>query len=117
MVIQTFVQRIFAQSIQNFIEVLMEESQSISMQLYLEVLAHIHRETALLVADIHEFDINVISPLLGAPALTTILDRSIEDLFVPYVDENRYVNADEEWMRSGFKTEIAAFIEARVKKF
>ena len=114
-VIQVFVQRIFAQSIQNFIEVLMQESQAISMQLYLEVLSHVHKETANLVADIHGFDINVICPLLGAPALASILDRSIEDLFVPYVDESRYVTTDEDWMRAGFKAEMAQFLEAWVR--
>lgn len=113
-VIQVFVQRIFAQSIQNFIEVLMQEALEISPQIYLEILTHAHNETYELVVDMHHFDEVVISPLVGARALTVILDRSFEDLFVPYIDEERYITAESKWLVESFKIEMNSFSEALV---
>ncbi|KAJ3356337.1 Exocyst complex component 5 [Kappamyces sp. JEL0680] len=111
-VIQVFVQRIFAQSVQNFLETLMQEALEKSAQVYLEILTQSHRETAILVSDMHSFDENVIAPLLGSQALTLILDRSLEDLYVPYVSEERYFQAEFAWLKENFELYLSKFLEA-----
>nr|KAJ3421823.1 Calcium-binding protein 39 [Polyrhizophydium stewartii] len=93
-VIQVFVQRIFAQSIQNYLEVLVERAKSESPRAYLQTLALSHAATGKLVANIHRFDEKVISAALGAPALTSLLNRCFEDLFVPYIENGRYINLE-----------------------
>ncbi|KAL2914341.1 Exocyst complex component 5 [Polyrhizophydium stewartii] len=97
-VIQVFVQRIFAQSIQNYLEVLVERAKSESPRAYLQTLALSHAATGKLVANIHRFDEKVISAALGAPALTSLLNRCFEDLFVPYIENGRYINLELEWL-------------------
>jgi hypothetical protein len=116
LVIQVFVQRIFAQSVQIFLEVLMQEALEKSAQVYLEVLTQSHRETAELVSDVHNFDEKSIASLLGTQALSSILDRSLEDLYVPYVDGQRYVNAEMAWLKENFEIELSKFTQALVCK-
>jgi exocyst complex component 5 len=98
--------------IQNFLEALMEDAQIISKEMYLEVLAESHKETSSLVTELHKFDDTIISPLIGSSVLSSILDRSFEDLYVPYVDDGRYQSAEQAWLQEIFVVELAPFHEA-----
>ncbi|KAJ3272112.1 Exocyst complex component 5 [Terramyces sp. JEL0728] len=113
-VIQVFVQRIFAQSIQNFLEVLMQEASFKSSQIYLEVLTRSHKETSDLVADLHLFDENYILPLTGSLALANILDRSFEDLYIPYVNDEKYMKTEKSWLNESFSIAMEDF-EAKLE--
>ncbi|KAI8919589.1 exocyst complex component Sec10-domain-containing protein [Entophlyctis helioformis] len=97
-VMQVFVQRIFAQSIQNFLERLLERARSDSLLLYLQTLALSHAATAHLVADIHRFDEKTIASMLGAPVLSGLVNRCFDDLFVPYLDNSRYIELEQQWL-------------------
>lgn len=108
-VMQNFLQRIFAQSIQNFLEVVLKHAAKLSKEEYLESLAICHSETASLVADLHDFDEYVVAKSFGIPSLTILINRSFEDLFVPYIDSNRYILAEKDWMVSKFGEHLAAF--------
>ncbi|KAJ3321523.1 Exocyst complex component 5 [Boothiomyces sp. JEL0866] len=108
-VMQVFVQRIFAQSIQNFLEVLMQEASFKSSQIYLEVLTKSHKETSELVTDLHLFDETYILPLTGSLALVSILDRSFEDLYVPYINDEKYMKIEKAWLGESFSLALEPF--------
>ncbi|KAJ3382348.1 Exocyst complex component 5 [Lobulomyces angularis] len=93
-VLIVFVQRIFAQSVQTMIENLLLQAEKHSPITYLQVLASTHKATQNLILDLHHFDEEVIAFQVGAPVLTQILDRSFEDLFVPYLDGDKYINLE-----------------------
>eukprot|EP00842_Homolaphlyctis_polyrhiza_P005298 jgi/Hompol1/576/HPOL_004168-RA len=108
-VMQVFVQRIFAQStltnklwydnqIQNFIEGLMQRAEEHSNLAFVQVLAQTHSSTARLVANIHRFDETVIAAALGSLALTSMVNRCFDDLFVPYLENDRYVKLETAWL-------------------
>ncbi|KAI8893209.1 exocyst complex component Sec10-like protein [Globomyces pollinis-pini] len=111
-VIQVFVQRIFAQSIQNFLETILEDSQRKSSEIYLELIVLTHKETSALVSDMHRFDEDVIALLIGNRALTSILNRSFEDLYVPYLQDQKYVIAETAWLTEKLEMELHTFLEA-----
>ncbi|KAJ3313826.1 Exocyst complex component 5 [Boothiomyces sp. JEL0838] len=108
-VIQVFVQRIFAQSIQNFLEVLMQEASFKSSQIYLEVLTKSHKETSDLVSDLRNFDETYILPLTGTLALGSILDRSFEDLYIPYINDEKYMKIEKSWLVETFNAAMESF--------
>ena len=83
-------------------------------EVHLKVLAESHKETASLVANLHQFDDTVIASLIGNSVLGAILDRSFEDLFVPYVDDERYQIFEQEWLVYVFESETRQFSEACV---
>jgi hypothetical protein len=97
LVIQQFIQRIFAQSIHNILEVLLrtvEEGDTTAV--YLQVLASTHRETERLVKELSEFDEREIAPRCddAAPVLNIILERALDDLFVSYLEGDRYFDLE-----------------------
>ncbi|KAJ8330382.1 hypothetical protein BDV3_003129 [Batrachochytrium dendrobatidis] len=107
-VIQVFVQRIFAQSIQNYLEGLLERARNDSPVSFLQALAHSHAATAKLVTDLHRFDEKVISKALGSPALSSLLNRSFEDLFVPYLENSRYIDMELTWLSEKLQNNLGA---------
>jgi hypothetical protein len=77
-----------------------------SKEIFLNVLAESHRQTSILVDELHLFDEEVIHPLTGTYALLNILDRSLEDLFVPYIDNSAYLDTEKDWLIARLKMEI-----------
>ncbi|KAJ3045432.1 Exocyst complex component 5 [Rhizophlyctis rosea] len=112
-VMQQFVQRIFAQLVQTRIETTLSNAQShyTSSLPYLRKLAACYAATAELVADLHKLDEKLVASNLGAPALTGILNRSFEDLFVPYVEGDRYIEVEQENMVERFRSCLRVFHE------
>ena len=98
--------------IQIFLETLMQQALEKSAQVYLEILKKSHAETRTLVSDMHNFDEKTIAPLLGFPALASIIDRSIEDLYIPYLGENRYFNAEKAWLTENYELQLSDFRRA-----
>ena len=108
-VMHNFVQRIFDQSIQNFLEILLNAQLAKSPLSYLVALSIAHTETANLVKDLCEFDKRDIASAEGAVSLSSIIARSFEDLFVPYIDNERYITSERECLAAAFKTHLEAF--------
>jgi len=94
-VIQTFVRRIFDQSIQSYLEMYLEKCKNASLHSFQHALSTSHAATRKLVEDLQSLDRNVISRKPGLPGgLSTTLERALEDLFIPYGDMSRFVEKD-----------------------
>lgn len=108
-VMHNFLQRIFAQSIQNFLEHrLVEDSFSNPLD-YLKALESAHKETVTLANSLRDLDQNVIAPAVGSSSLSDMITRAVEDLFVPYVDNNRYIDSEKSWLTQEFDIQLGPF--------
>ncbi|TIC70399.1 Mak16-domain-containing protein [Wallemia mellicola] len=106
LVMQVFLQRVFAQSIQSKLEDLLEKAGSLSRFSFLRML-HISRMTISgLVEDLKKYDtlsssVKTIGSGLVAPGtfagpsgISTLLDQSLDELFVPYMEGERYISLE-----------------------
>ncbi|KAI6047487.1 exocyst complex component Sec10-like protein [Pisolithus marmoratus] len=131
LVMQVFLQRVFAQSIQQYVEQLLNKGASISELAYLRVLQLIHVETSTLVEDLktHEFPSMVAtkSPTDGAEfrkfltnppstmssATTTsvaaMLEAAMEELFVPYIEGQKFLERESKNIAELYATLLASF--------
>jgi exocyst complex component 5 len=100
--------------IQGFLEAKLEAALDQSNQCYLENLAISHAATASLLMDLHRFDDGFIASTYGSNALTAVLNRSFEDLFVPYVEGDRYLDMEQNWLLSNFQVYLGPFQRAVV---
>ncbi|RCH78771.1 Exocyst complex component 5, partial [Rhizopus azygosporus] len=93
-VMQVLLQRIFAQSIQNHIELLLSRSEKCSHLAYLRTLASTHAETKRLIENLKFYcdkevplkDSTDINGLASSASPDETLDRCMDDLFVPYTE-------------------------------
>ncbi|KAJ1989839.1 Exocyst complex component 5 [Dimargaris cristalligena] len=143
-VMQVLAQRVFAQSIQNFLENMLQLAEHDSQLAYLRVLAACHACTKQLVQDLQQFDQDTIVPFLSAqntdqpgsrpagqgagPApintvsttmllgtqsaasFSVTLVRCTDDLFVPYIENQRYVDVENRFLLTAFQTLVARFL-------
>ncbi|KAF9582414.1 Exocyst complex component 5 [Lunasporangiospora selenospora] len=103
-VFQVFIQRVFGQSILQFIETLLERAQAKSTLAYLRTLHSIHEHTIILVEDLKKCEetlkLGINANIKGSnvsmttPPLSQTLDRCLDDLFVPYLEGNRYLEKE-----------------------
>ncbi|RUP46435.1 exocyst complex component Sec10-like protein [Jimgerdemannia flammicorona] len=115
-VMQVFLQRVFAQSIQQHIELLLQRAEKQSHLAYLRTLAATHAETARLVDNLkayceketHLF-VGVDATVSSAPSIAVTADRCFEDLFVPYTEGDRYVDRERQGLVEAFTAAIAGF--------
>ncbi|CAO3671954.1 unnamed protein product [Rhizopus stolonifer] len=119
-VMQVLLQRVFAQSIQNHIEMLLLRSERYSDLAYLRTLASTHAETKRLIENLKFYcdkevplrdaaDINGL-PTSASPDET--LDRCMDDLFVTYTEGGRYLKKEQESLRKLFGNIISEFLNA-----
>ncbi|KII94933.1 hypothetical protein PLICRDRAFT_128288 [Plicaturopsis crispa FD-325 SS-3] len=131
-VMQVFLQRVFAQSIQQYMENLLNKSTAISDLAYLRVLQMVHIQTALLVDDLKAYELPFVSArspldasefrrsLNGAPASTmaaststtaisAMLETAMEELFVPYTEGNRYLERESRSLGALYSNLLADF--------
>ncbi|EGO02145.1 hypothetical protein SERLA73DRAFT_104486 [Serpula lacrymans var. lacrymans S7.3] len=116
LVMQVFLQRVFAQSIQQYMEQLLNKGSSLSDLAYLRVLQLVHIQTSALVEDLKAHELPSITPirssldvtdfrrtLAGAPSTsapptsTTIgamLETAMEELFVSFIEGNKYLERE-----------------------
>lgn len=105
-VMQVFLQRVFAQSIQTKIEDLLEQSRAISNFAFLRML-HISRMTISgLVDDLKKYDTlsssikstgnALVAPgtFSGPSGISMMLDQALDELFVPYMEGERYISLE-----------------------
>ncbi|KAI0004964.1 exocyst complex component Sec10 [Russula compacta] len=116
LVMQVFLQRVFAQSIQQHMEQLLTRAGNMSDLAFLRVLQLIHMQTSVLVEDLKGYDvpsttprspaqnIGFSRPLAGPPSaipggagstgISSILETAMEELFVPYTEGQRYIERE-----------------------
>ncbi|THH26812.1 hypothetical protein EUX98_g7374 [Antrodiella citrinella] len=115
-VMQVFLQRVFAQSVQQQMEQLVNAGAAISDLAFLRILQMVHHQTTLLVEDLKGYELPSTGPkspvdgsdfqrsLTGAstvPAaatssasVSTMLETAMEELFVPYLEGGRYIERE-----------------------
>ncbi|KAI8579596.1 hypothetical protein K450DRAFT_241761 [Umbelopsis ramanniana AG] len=118
-VMQVFLQRVFAQSIQNLVEQLLEQGENISHLAFLRTLASTHAETVRLVESLKSFcdnEMKLASSKESSPnwnssqSLSASIDRCMEDLFVPYTEGDRYMKREQQALYEIFGSIISSFL-------
>ncbi|KAI9287599.1 exocyst complex component Sec10-like protein [Umbelopsis sp. AD052] len=118
-VMQVFLQRVFAQSIQNLVEQLLEQGENISHLAFLRTLASTHAETVRLVENLKSFcdnEMKLASSKDSSPnwnssqSLSASIDRCMEDLFVPYTEGDRYMKREQQALYEIFGSIISSFL-------
>ncbi|KAF4619815.1 hypothetical protein D9613_005115 [Agrocybe pediades] len=129
-VMQVFLQRVFAQSIQQHMEQLLHKGAEISDLAYLRVLQLVHYQASMLVEDLkaHELphtssrtpyeatefrrSITGSAPLAGpagSAAISTMLETAMEELFVPYTEGQRYMERESKSLTTLYGQLLANF--------
>ncbi|KAH9062751.1 exocyst complex component Sec10 [Lactarius vividus] len=142
-VMQVFLQRVFAQSIQQHMEQLLTRASNMSDLAFLRILQLTHAQTSLLVEDLKSYDVPSATPrspaqnigfsrsLAGASsatagsssstAISSILETALEELFVPYTEGQRYLERESKNLAELYSDYLSAFArfherEERVNK-
>jgi len=101
-VMKMFVQRIFVQSIQMFIEGILKAAEAVSIKLYLRNLYSSYMASKKLIEEIR----NDLSEYL--PNIYSYLERYLQDIFVPYL--KGYLEKEKKFLTESYDKELAPFI-------
>ncbi|OJT10352.1 Exocyst complex component SEC10, partial [Trametes pubescens] len=116
-VMQVFLQRVFAQSIQHHLEQLIARTTNMPDLGFLRILQLVHQQTSVLVEDLKAYELPSVVPrspidanefdrtVKGMPAsaasntataatISTMLETAMEELFVPYTEGQRYLEKE-----------------------
>ncbi|KIR26251.1 exocyst complex component protein [Cryptococcus deuterogattii 99/473] len=103
-VMEGFLQRIFAQVIQQHLEGLVQRASSISTLAILRILHFTHSICSSLVEDLKTYDSTLTTPpasssRVPAPAgsggsFSAFLDRALEEMYVPWLEGTRYLECE-----------------------
>ncbi|KAH9999826.1 exocyst complex component Sec10 [Russula vinacea] len=124
-VMQVFLQRVFAQSIQQHMEQLLTRAGNMSELAFLRVLQLIHAQTSVLVDDLKSYDMPSTTPRSpvqniglssavpggggGATAISSILETAMEELFVPYTEGQRYMERESKSLAELYSGYLSTF--------
>ncbi|THH14390.1 hypothetical protein EW146_g5934 [Bondarzewia mesenterica] len=130
-VMQVFLQRVFAQSIQQHMEQLLVRAGNISDLAFLRVLQLVHIQTSLLVEDLKQYEVPSLTSrsslgssefsrsltgasIAGASSSTTasisaMLETAMEELFVPYTEGQRYLERESKCLGELYSGYLMAF--------
>ncbi|KAF9779455.1 exocyst complex component Sec10 [Thelephora terrestris] len=131
LVMQVFLQRVFAQSIQQHLEQLLNRILSSSELAFLRILQLVHHQTSVLVEDLKVYELptfaprsptdsdinktfNLPHPAVGhssviSASITTLLETALEELFVPYTEGQRYIEKESKSLSDLYAGHLAAF--------
>ncbi|KIK92287.1 hypothetical protein PAXRUDRAFT_830083 [Paxillus rubicundulus Ve08.2h10] len=138
LVMQVFLQRVFAQSIQQYIEQLLNRGASISELAYLRILQLIHAETSVLVDDLknHELPSTTLGrstsleaaefrkSLANAPSaahsmnattVSAMLEAAMEELFMPYTEGQKYLDRESKSLTELYASLLSNFTQYHMK--
>ncbi|KAG9066673.1 Exocyst complex component 5 [Linnemannia hyalina] len=125
-VFQVFIQRVFEQSIQQFIETLLERSQAKSTLAYLRTLSSIHDHTIHLVVDLKMCEdtlkVGINANVKGSnisvttQPLSQTLDRCLDDLFVPFLEGDRYLEKELQSLCEIYDSMLAKFTAYQLQR-
>lgn len=113
-VMQVFLQRVFAQSIQQYMEQLLTKGSSLSDLAYLRILQLVHNQTSNLVEDLKAHELpsittsksslemlefrRVLSGAVSGTSTTSVvsamLENAMAELFVPYIEGQKYLDRE-----------------------
>ncbi|RXK37429.1 exocyst complex component protein [Tremella mesenterica] len=109
-VMQVFLQRIFAQVIQQHLESLVSRASTISTLAVLRILSMVHSTCSTLVEDLKTYDatlsgsmgslgtssmsVSVVGTASGTGPLAVMLDHALEEIFVPWLEGSRYLESE-----------------------
>ncbi|CAE6391420.1 Exocyst complex component SEC10 [Rhizoctonia solani AG-1 IB] len=94
-VMQVFLQRVFAQVIQQYLEAALERTSTMSNLAFLRMLNMAHVQTSALVEDLKQFDLTSGSAGAGAAApFGPMLDTAMEEIFVPHTEGTKYLERE-----------------------
>ncbi|EIN11132.1 hypothetical protein PUNSTDRAFT_64692, partial [Punctularia strigosozonata HHB-11173 SS5] len=127
-VMQVFLQRVFAQSIQQHMESLLNRGNAISDLAFLRILQLVHVQTSALVDDLKTYELSaiVLAPrgtseyraataagvtgASGGPqTMTAMLETAMEELFVPYTEGYRYLERESKSLAELYGDRLSAF--------
>jgi exocyst complex component 5 len=92
-VLNTFVQRVFQQSIQQRLEMVLQKAGSISSLSFLRALQSSRAYISSLVEDLKTHGL-IEHPEHTSPQVTATLDQQLEELFVPYLAGSSYIERE-----------------------
>ncbi|KAH9844089.1 exocyst complex component Sec10 [Rhodofomes roseus] len=137
-VMQVFLQRVFAQIIQQYMEQLLNRGNNITDLSFLRILKLIHQQTSQLVEDLKAYEVTSVIPrsptdpgdfnrMLNSAAaaavgtaatVSTMLETAMEELFVPYTEGQRYLERESKSLSELYAGYLAVFTRyhARVNK-
>ncbi|KAH9938361.1 exocyst complex protein [Fomitopsis serialis] len=137
-VMQVFLQRVFAQIIQQYMEQLLNRGNTISDLSSLRMLQLVHQRTSQLVEDLKAYEVTSVIPrsptdsgdfnrMLNSAAaaavgtaatVSTMLETAMEELFVPYTEGQRYLERESKSLSELYAGYLAVFTRyhARVNK-
>ena len=93
-VIQVFLQRIFLQSIEGRLESVMQLGEQNSSLSYLRLLQSSRSQLAALVEDLKAVNYKGIYGVESLSSISATLDQNLDDLFVPYLENSRYIERE-----------------------
>lgn len=102
-VMQVFLQRVFAQVVQQHIEMLVSRAAALSTLASLRILHLSHTMCTTLVEDLKTYDVTLGGPGVGSSSkldvnsggpLSTLLDQSLEEMYVPWLEGSRYLDSE-----------------------
>ena len=98
-VMKVFIQRVFAQVIQQQLETLINRATSISTLALLRILNLTHSLCSSLVEDLKTYDVQLNDPTAGSGgqvsgSLVVMLDQALEEMFVPWLEGTRYLDTE-----------------------
>ncbi|KAG9097375.1 Exocyst complex component 5 [Ceratobasidium sp. 370] len=112
-VMQVFLQRVFAQLIQQYLEIILQKSSTMSNLAFLRMLSVAHVQTAALVEDLKQYDLSAtvmrstmtaapVDPLAVGGVVATgtanpfgpMLDTAMEELFVSHTEGTKYLERE-----------------------
>ncbi|KAI9066419.1 exocyst complex protein [Trametes sanguinea] len=131
-VMQVFLQRVFAQSIQHHLEQLVARTISMPDLGFLRILQLVHQQTSILVEDLKAYELPSVIPrspidanefdrtVKGMPAAATsntataatisaMLETAMEELFVPYTEGQRYLEKESKSLGELYAMYLAKF--------
>lgn len=128
-VMQVFLQRVFAQSIQQYMEQLLHRGADVSDLGYLRILQLVHIQASLLVEDLKAHELPAVSArtpyeaaefrrsitgsapvTISTPAaISTMLETAMEELFVPYTEGQRYLERESKSLSYLYQSLLGSF--------
>ncbi|PIL36921.1 hypothetical protein GSI_00611 [Ganoderma sinense ZZ0214-1] len=131
-VMQVFLQRVFAQSVQQHLEQLIARTDRMPELAFLRILQLVHQSTSVLVEDMKVYELPSVIPrspvdatefqrtLRGMPAsnasntataatISTMLETAMEELFVPYTEGQRYLEKESRSLGEMYTGYLAKF--------
>lgn len=110
--------------IQNLVEQLLSNGESVSHLAFLRILASTHSETVRLVDNLKSYCDHEIkqassggdsaSSFNSSQSLSASIDRCMEDLFVPYTEGDRYMKREQQALYEIFGSIISSFLRTMV---